>query len=71
METCIVFAFISGGGSLVGLKVSNFIIKKFKDSLLLYLLLILFFLLSMCLLIYNGIIEYNFKKFTIRNICKL
>lgn len=67
----LVFAFISGIGSLVGLKVSNIIIKKFKRQSIIIFIVDFILLLSMCLLIYNGSVEYNFNNFKISNVCKL
>ena len=67
----IIFAFISGIGSVVGLKCSNMIIRKFKRQSIIIFIVDFILFLSTVLLIYNGFTSYNINDFKIKNICKI
>tara|TARA_B100001248_G_C27397682_1_gene466893 strand:- start:2851 stop:4104 length:1254 start_codon:yes stop_codon:yes gene_type:complete len=63
------FAISSALGSIVGLKLSDYILNKFKRQSIIIFIVSLILFTSIILLTYNSIVNYNVNDFNFNNFC--
>ena len=66
----LLYSFTSAIGSIFGLKLSNYILSKFKRQSIIIFVVSLILFTSIILLITNALTNNNFSNFTFNNICE-